>query len=67
MLTNALFYRDPDCAVFTAVVTGCQEVKNGFAVTLSDTAFYPEGGGQACDLGTLNGIAVMDVRERTIR
>ena len=64
MLTNALFYRDPYCAVFTAVVTGCQEVKGGFAVTLSDTAFYPEGGGQACDLGTLNGVAVMDVREK---
>ena len=64
MLTNALFYRDPYCAVFTAVVTGCQEVKGGFAVTLSDTAFYPEGGGQACDLGTLNGINVLDVREK---
>ena len=27
------------------------------------TIFFPEGGGQLCDLGTLNGVAVTDVKE----
>ena len=32
-------------------------------VTLDRTAFYPEGGGQPCDLGTLGGAKVLDVQE----
>lgn len=31
---------------------------------LSRTVFYPEGGGQDCDLGTINGFPVTDVREK---
>jgi Ser-tRNA(Ala) deacylase AlaX len=33
-------------------------------VVLEDTIFYPEGGGQPCDLGTVNGAAVVDVQKR---
>ena len=33
-------------------------------MTLDQTAFYPEGGGQACDLGTLGGVRVLDVKEK---
>ncbi|HRV33062.1 MAG TPA: hypothetical protein P5281_01845, partial [Anaerovoracaceae bacterium] len=32
-------------------------------VELEATIFYPEGGGQPCDLGTLDGIPVIDVFE----
>ena len=63
-MTRKLYYEDCHMAVFTSSVAGCVPVENGFEVTLDATAFYPEGGGQACDLGTLNGIAVLDVRER---
>ncbi len=35
-----------------------------WAVVLERTAFYPEGGGQPADRGTLNGQAVLDVQER---
>lgn len=48
---------------FTAVVTGCEAAENGYAVTLSRTAFFPEGGGQGADRGTINGVAVTDVQE----
>ena len=63
-MTRKLYYEDCHLAVFTAAVTDCEKCDKGYEVTLDATAFYPEGGGQACDLGTLNGIPVLDVRER---
>lgn len=59
---NELFYREPYTKEFDAEVTSCTESKNGYAVILSDTAFYPEGGGQNCDIGTLDGEEVYDVQ-----
>ena len=63
-MTRKLYYEDCHLAQFTAVVTDCRPVKGGYEVALDATAFYPEGGGQACDLGTLGGVAVLDVQER---
>ncbi len=63
MPTQKLFYEDCHLREFAANVTDCRPAEGGYAVILDHTAFYPEGGGQACDLGTLNGIAVLDVRE----
>ena len=39
----------------------CQAGKHGYHVVLDRTAFYPEGGGQPGDQGTLDGVAVTDV------
>ena len=72
-MTRKLYYEDCHLARFTARVTGCAETEvvtggaaksQAWEVTLDQTAFYPEGGGQACDLGTLGGAAVGDVQER---
>ena len=63
MNVKKLYYEDSHLASFEAVVTGCSEAKGGYAVTLDATAFYPEGGGQACDTGTLGDANVLDVRE----
>ena len=49
---------------FSATVLDCREEKNGWAITLNRSAFYPEGGGQPADLGTLGGVDVHDVREK---
>lgn len=49
---------------FSAVVTDCNETKNGFEVTLDRSAFFPEGGGQAGDVGTLGGVKVIDTYEK---
>ena len=63
-MTEKLYYNDPFCKTFTATVRACVQEKDAWAVTLDRTAFYPEGGGQPADHGTLGGAAVSDVREK---
>lgn len=59
----ALYHSHPDCMEFTAEVVSCtpSRAEGCFDVVLSNTAFYPTGGGQPCDLGTLNGHPVIAV------
>ena len=64
MEVKKLYYADSHLKDFSAVVTGCEAVKGGWAVTLDATAFYPTGGGQECDLGILGGARVLDVKEQ---
>ena len=64
---SELYYVDPDCLTFDATViesTPLQKPMNGYryAVVLDQTAFYPEGGGQPADYGTLNEVNVLDVQ-----
>ena len=64
MKTRKLYYEDCHLARFEAKVLSCEETPKGYAIILDATAFYPEGGGQAADIGTLNGIPVLDTREQ---
>ena len=64
MDAKKLYYADSHLKEFTATVTGCTEVKGGWAVILNATAFYPTGGGQECDLGVLGSANVLDVKEQ---
>lgn len=61
---NELFYQNAYQREFDAKVISCTEGKKGYEVILEDTAFYPEGGGQPADHGTLNDIVVFDVKDR---
>jgi alanyl-tRNA synthetase len=58
-MTLRLYYTDAYLHTFRARVTGRDE--SGTRVYLDQTAFYPTSGGQPHDLGTLNGIEVLDV------
>ena len=64
METRKLYYEDCHLTTFTARVLSCEAAEKGFSVILDATAFYPEGGGQACDLGTLGDARVLDVQEQ---
>ena len=64
MDTAKLYYENAFLQDFTATVESCEAVKGGFAVTLDRTAFYPEGGGQPADHGTLGDARVLDVHEK---
>ena len=64
MGTRKLYYEDCHLSVFPARVLACVKSEKGYLITLDQTAFYPEGGGQPCDLGTLGGVPVLDVQEQ---
>ena len=64
MQTRKLYYEDPFQKGFASTVVSCEETKGGYAVVLEETVFYPEGGGQPCDVGTLGSANVLDVREK---
>ena len=59
--TERLYYNDSRLLEFDAQVVSLSERDDGqIAVTLDQTAFYPTGGGQPADTGTLGGARVLD-------
>jgi len=59
--TERLYYSDSHLIEFEALVIDKSERVSGWtAVTLDRTAFYPTGGGQPSDTGTLNGARVLE-------
>jgi len=59
--TERLYYHDSRLLEFDARVTSVRERDDGqLAVTLDRTAFYPTGGGQPTDTGTLGEARVVD-------
>lgn len=66
-VTDMLYEEDAYLAVFSARVIACERLEEtkgeaNWAVVLDRTAFFPEGGGQGADCGTLNGQTVYDVQ-----
>jgi len=58
-MTDRLYYTDARLDRFTAIALVISD--DGRRVVLDRTAFYPTSGGQPHDLGTLGGIAIVDV------
>ena len=64
MKTRRLFRENVYQAEGSATVTSVQTLDGNTVVTLDQTIFFPTGGGQSCDKGTLGGYNVVDVYER---
>lgn len=63
-MTKKLYDLDSHLSVFTAQVLACTPAGEGrWTVLLDQTAFFPEGGGQLPDQGTLDQVNVLDVQE----
>lgn len=63
-MNDRLYYQDPYMQEFAAAILSRGNEADGTPyVVLDRTAFYPTGGGQPCDLGTINDVEVIDVEE----
>ena len=57
------YWADPMCTSFNGQVRSVTTIGENLAVVLEETFFFPEGGGQPADRGTIAGLAVNDVQE----
>lgn len=62
-MTTKLYYENLYEREFDAQVISQTEHDGKFHVILNQTLFYPSGGGQPCDLGTIDGVEVLEVLE----
>lgn len=69
-MTDKLYLKDAYCSSFDATIVSVEpcgandvnETAQKFCVVLDRTAFFPEGGGQPSDVGTIGGVEVVDVQ-----
>lgn len=63
-MTERLYFTDSHLIEFDTVVAACAPAGDRFEASLVATAFYPTGGGQPHDIGTLGDRRVVDVVDR---
>jgi alanyl-tRNA synthetase len=60
IVTERLYYGDSSALIFDARIVGVQTHEGRCEVELDRTAFYPGGGGQPCDIGSLGASRVIE-------
>lgn len=61
-MTERLYLDDPDLLSFSARVLSCVPKDGQWLTVLDRTAFFPEGGGQGADRGSIAEAEVNDVQ-----
>lgn len=67
MMTRKLFQEDvyrKECVSTVTEVKGAGTNEDPFLLALDETVFFPTGGGQHCDLGTIGGMPLAEVFEK---
>ncbi len=64
MKTVKLYANDVYLKEYSSKILDIQTEKENLILILNQTIFFPTGGGQPCDLGTIEGIEVKDVYEK---
>ncbi|PEJ54576.1 alanyl-tRNA editing protein [Bacillus sp. AFS002410] len=62
-MANKLYYEQPTLKNWITKITEIKEVDSLFHIKLEDSAFYPEGGGQPSDFGTIDGFEIVELLE----
>ncbi len=62
-MTELIYYSEPDRSLFSAKILEIREDKRGVSLILDRTCFYPEGGGQPADKGSIAGLNITDVQK----
>ncbi|UCD94091.1 MAG: alanyl-tRNA editing protein [Candidatus Zixiibacteriota bacterium] len=62
-MTEKLYSDDSYLLEFESTVEKVQKIEGGYEIILRSSAFYPESGGQPCDMGLLDGQQVISVHE----
>ena len=63
MAISKLYYSQPRLRELETRIVSQREQGDKHLVVLAETIFYPTGGGQPHDLGTINGVPLLDVFE----
>jgi alanyl-tRNA synthetase len=62
MTTERLYFTDSYLTNFSARIVAREQREQHVMIALDQSAFYPQGGGQPADTGTIGGAAVLDVQ-----
>lgn len=60
---NQMYYLKPERNEMTTTIKSAEQRGDHWYLELEDTLFYPEGGGQPADKGSLNDLPVLDVQK----
>ena len=63
-MTKAIYYLDPYATKIKANIIDYRQKNGEHWLLLDQTLFYPGGGGQQHDHGTINGKALLDIRQK---